>query len=149
MIAIGCDHTSLELKEKIKEYLAELGHETKDFGAYTDERAHYPIFGQRVAKAVVSNECEKGILICGSGIGISISANKTKGARCVVCSEPYSAMMSKAHNNTNILAFGSRVVGEELAKMIVKTWLDTEYEGGRHQIRVDMLEKMEAGEDIE
>lgn len=143
MIGIGCDHTSIALKEEIKSFLNENGYEVKDFGTYTEERTHYPIYGEKVARAVISGECEKGIVICGSGVGIGISANKVAGIRCVTCSEPYSAMMSRKHNDTNMLAMGARVVGDEMAKMITELWLQTEYEGGRHQERVDMLAKLD------
>lgn len=147
-IAIGSDHVGLEIKKSIIEYLEELGHEVKDFGAYTDERTNYPIYGKKVADAIVSKEYECGVLICGTGIGISLAANKVKGIRAAVCSEPYSAKLSKQHNNSNIIAFGARVVGVDLAKMIVKEWLDAEYEGGRHARRVDLLTKIENGEEI-
>ena len=129
-IAIGSDHVGLEIKKSIIEYLEELGHEVKDFGAYTDERTNYPIYGKKVADAIVSKEYECGVLICGTGIGISLAANKVKGIRAAVCSEPYSAKLSKQHNNSNIIAFGARVVGVDLAKMIVKEWLDAKFEGG-------------------
>lgn len=141
-IAIGNDHVGIELKPIIVEYLKKLGHTVDDFGAYTNERTDYPIYGRKVAEAVVNGEYDCGILICGTGVGISISANKVKGIRAVVCSEPYSAKLSKQHNNTNILAFGARVIGSELAKMIVKEWLEAEYEGGRHSKRVEMLNEM-------
>ena len=141
-IAIGNDHVGIELKPIIVEYLKELGHTVDDFGAYTNERTDYPIYGRKVAEAVVNGEYDCGILICGTGVGISISANNVKGIRAVVCSEPYSAKLSKQHNNTNILAFGARVIGSELAKMIVKEWLEAEYEGGRHSKRVEMLNEM-------
>ena len=141
-IAIGSDHVGLELKPVIVDYLKELGHEVEDFGAYTKERTDYPIYGVKVAEAVVKGGYDWGIGMCGTGVGISIAANKVKGIRAVVCSEPYSAKLSKEHNNTNILAFGSRVVGSELAKMIVKEWLDAEFEGGRHSNRVNMLDNM-------
>ncbi|WP_044567301.1 ribose 5-phosphate isomerase B [Anaerococcus provencensis] len=146
-IAIGCDHVGYELKSTIVEYLEDLGHEVEDFGTNTNERTDYPIYGQKVAQAVSSGKNDCGILICGTGVGISISANKVKGIRAVVCSEPYSAKLSKEHNNTNILAFGSRVVGSELAKMIVKEWLDAEFEGGRHLNRINLIQKMEENED--
>ena len=141
-IAIGSDHVGLELKPVIVDYLKELGHEVEDFGAYTKERTDYPIYGVKVAEAVVKGGYDCGIVMCGTGVGISIAANKVKGIRAVVCSEPYSAKLSKEHNNTNILAFGSRVVGSELAKMIVKEWLDAKFEGGRHSKRVNMLDNM-------
>lgn len=138
-LAIGSDHVGFELKPAIIGYLEELGHEVTDFGAFTTERTDYPIYGKKVAEEVAAGNFDGGILICGTGVGISISANKVKGIRAVVCSEPYSAKLSKEHNNTNILAFGSRVVGSELAKMIVKEWLDAKYEGGRHSKRIEML----------
>ena len=141
-IAIGSDHVGLELKPVIVEYLKELGHEVEDFGAYSKERTDYPIYGEKVAKAVIEGNYDCGIVMCGTGVGISIAANKIKGIRAVVCSEPYSAKLSKEHNNTNILAFGSRVIGSELAKMLVKEWLEAEFEGGRHANRVNMLDNM-------
>ncbi len=109
----------------------------------TPESCNYPEFGEKVGRAVVSGEVDCGILICGTGVGISLAANKVKGVRAVVCSEPYSAKLSKQHNNTNILAFGARVVGIELAKMIIDEWLGAEFEGGRHQTRVDMIMAIE------
>jgi ribose 5-phosphate isomerase B len=142
-IAIGSDHVGLELKPAIIEYLEELGHEVEDYGPYTNDRTDYPIFSKKVSEEVTAGNYDRGILICGTGIGISITANKIRGIRAVACSEPYSAKLSREHNNTNILAFGSRVVGTELAKMIVKEWLDAEYEGGRHQRRVDMISGIE------
>ena len=142
-IAIGSDHVGIELKPIIINYLKELGHEVEDFGAYSSERTDYPIYGKKVAEEVVSGNFDCGILICGTGVGISIAANKIKGIRAVVCSEPYSAKLSKEHNNTNILAFGSRVVGPELAKMVVKEWLDAKFEGGRHENRVNMISQIE------
>lgn len=142
-IAIGSDHVGYELKPAIIEYLEELGHTVEDFGAYSSERTDYPIYGKKVAEEVVAGNFDCGILICGTGVGISISANKVNGIRAVVCSEPYSAKLSKQHNNTNILAFGSRVVGKELAKMIVSEWLNAEYEGGRHGKRIEMIKEIE------
>lgn len=142
-IAIGGDHVGLELKPTIVEYLKELGHEVTDFGPQTADRTDYPLYGKKVAQEVAAGNFDRGVLICGTGVGISITANKVRGIRAVVCSEPYSAKLSRQHNNTNILAFGSRVVGSELAKMIVKEWLDAEYEGGRHQKRVEMISEIE------
>ena len=141
-LAIGSDHVGFELKPVIIEYLEELGHEVTDFGPYSSERTDYPIYGKKVAEEVAAGNFDCGILICGTGVGISISANKVKSIRAVVCSEPYSARLSKEHNNTNILAFGSRVVGSELAKMIVKEWLDAKFEGGRHSKRIEMLNRI-------
>ena len=138
-IAIGNDHVAVELKKIITEYLESKGHEVVNFGTDSTERFDYPISGYKVGKAVASGECDLGVLICGTGVGISLAANSVQGVRAVVCSEPYSAKLSRQHNNTNIVAFGARVVGQELAKMIVDEWLDAEYEGGRHQRRIDMI----------
>lgn len=142
-IAIGSDHVGIEMKPQIIDFLVELGHEVKDFGPYSSERTDYPKYGKQVAEEVSSHNYDVGILICGTGVGISISANKVKGIRAVVCSEPYSAKLSKMHNNTNILAFGSRVIGIELAKMIVSEWLSAEFEGGRHTKRIEMIKGIE------
>lgn len=138
-IAIGCDHVGFEYKMKVIEHLKEKGIEVVDFGTNSTERTDYPIYGKAVGEAVAKGECDKGILICGTGVGISLAANKVKGVRAVVCSEPYSALLSRQHNDTNILAFGSRVVGLDLALMIVDIWLSGEFEGGRHARRVEMI----------
>ncbi len=143
-IGIGNDHVAVEYKNQIKEYIeSKYGYEVINYGTDSSERFDYPISGERVANALISGEIDKGILICGTGVGISLSANKVNGIRAVVCSEPYTAALSRSHNNTNILAFGSRVVGIEAAKMIVDSWLTTEYEGGRHQRRLDMITAIE------
>lgn len=142
-IAIGCDHVGFELKGKVIEHLKEKGIEVVDFGTNSTERTDYPIYGKAVGEAVDSGECDKGILICGTGVGISLAANKVKGIRAVVCSEPYSALLSRQHNDTNVLAFGARVVGLDLALMIVDAWLSGVYEGGRHAKRVQMLADIE------
>ncbi len=138
-IAIGNDHVAVELKNIISEHLRAKGHEVVNFGTDSTDRFDYPISGYKVGCAVASGECDLGVLICGTGVGISLAANKVPGVRAVVCSEPYSAKLSREHNNTNIVAFGARVVGSELAKMIVDEWLDAELEGGRHQRRIDMI----------
>lgn len=138
-IAIGNDHVAVELKNVIVEHLESKGYEAVNFGTDSTERFDYPISGYKVGRAVASGECDLGVLICGTGVGISLAANKVPGIRAVVCSEPYSAKLSREHNNTNIVAFGARVVGSELAKMIVDEWLDAEFEGGRHQRRIDMI----------
>lgn len=142
-IAIGCDHVGLALKPEIIRHLESKGIIVIDKGVNSPERTDYPVSGKAVAQSVVSAEADLGILICGSGIGISITANKYPGIRAVVCSEPYSAKLSREHNNTNILAFGSRVVGSELAKMIVDNWLAASFEGERHQDRIDMITELE------
>lgn len=138
-IAIGSDHIGYELKPTIIEYVKKMGHEVTDFGTNSTKRTDYPIYGKKVAEEVAKGNFDRGILICGTGVGITIAANKVNGIRAVVCSEPYSAELSRKHNNTNILGFGSRVIGSELAKMIVKVWLDAEFEGGRHLRRVDEI----------
>lgn len=143
-IGIGNDHSALELKAEIVEFLKEKGHEVVDYGTTSTESCDYPIYGEIVGRAVAAKEVDCGILICGTGLGISLAANKVKGVRAAVCSEPYTAKMSKLHNNCNILAFGARVVGTEVAKMIVDTWLNTEFEGERHQRRVDLIMDIEA-----
>lgn len=142
-IGIGNDHVAFQMKLEIKEYLEQKGHEVVDYGAHGEERTDYPIYGEAVANAVMRGEVERGIVICGTGVGISLAANKVNGIRCVTCSEPYSALLSRQHNNTNMLAFGARVVGIELAKMIVDAWLSGVYEGGRHARRVEMLAEIE------
>ena len=143
MLALACDHGGLSLKKEIAKYLSEKGIEYKDFGTHTEDSCDYPLFGAMAARAVASGECERGIIFCGTGIGISIAANKVKGIRCVVCSEPFSAKLSRMHNNSNMLALGGRVVGTELAKMIVDEWLSAEFEGQRHQRRIDLISKIE------
>lgn len=143
-IALGCDHVSTELKYILIGYLKDKGYECEDYGTFTsEERVDYPDYGLKVAEAVVSGECDKGVLVCGTGVGISLAANKVPGIRAVVCSEPYTAKLSKEHNNTNILAMGARVVGPELAKMILDAWLEAEFEGGRHQDRIDKIAAIE------
>ncbi len=149
MIAIGNDHVGFELKEAVIEVLKEYNLEYKDFGAYSSERADYPVYAQKVALAIANGECDRGILLCGTGVGISIAANKVKGIRAVVCTEPYSAKLAKEHNNANILAMGARVVGPELAKMILKHWLDAEFQGERHERRVNMIAQIEDGAVLE
>jgi len=149
MIAIACDHAALEMKAEVIRILEERGLAYEDFGTYTADSCHYPIYGARAAQAVASGKCDRGILICGTGIGMSLVANKVKGIRCALCSDSYSAKMTRAHNDSNMLAMGARVIGIEVAKDIVNAWLDTPFEGGRHQTRVDMISAIEAGKDIE
>lgn len=149
MIAIACDHAALEMKAEVIKILEERGLEYEDFGTYTADSCHYPVFGARAANAVASGKCDRGILICGTGIGMSLVANKVKGIRCALCSDSYSAKMTRAHNNSNMLAMGARVIGIEVAKEIVAAWLDTPFEGGRHQTRIDMITAIENGEVIE
>lgn len=148
-IAIGSDHVGYPLKEDLKSYLEELGYSYQDFGAHSAERTDYPLFAKEVTAAITSQQADLGILICGTGVGMSITANKVKGIRAVVCSEPYSAMLSRQHNNTNVLTLGSRVVGLEIAKMIVKAWLDAEFEGGRHASRLEIISQIESERPLE
>ena len=142
-IAIGNDHTAVDLKNTIVDHLTELGYDVINLGTDSRESCDYPVYGEKVGRAVADGQADLGIAICGTGVGISLAANKVKGVRACVCSEPYTAKLSRMHNNSNVLAFGARVVGDELAKMIVKEWLDAEFEGGRHQRRVDMLMEIE------
>ena len=143
-IGIGNDHTAVEYKNIISDYIKEkYGYEVINYGTDLNESCDYPIYGEKVARAVVNKEVDKGIVICGTGVGISLSANKVKGIRCVVCSESFSAKLSRKHNDTNMLAFGARVIGVEVAKDIVDTWLTTEFEGGRHQRRIDLISDIE------
>ena len=142
-IGIGNDHSAVEMKREVMKFLQDLGYEGVNYGTDSTESCNYPVYGEKVARAVVAKEVDLGIVICGTGVGISLAANKVKGIRAVVCSEPYSARLSRQHNNTNILAFGARVVGIELAKMIIEEWLNAEFEGGRHQERVNMIMDIE------
>ena len=142
-IAIGNDHAAYDVKVEIKQHLQKKGFKVLDFGTNEKERTDYPIYAKRACYAVIDGQCDRGILICGTGIGMSLTANKIPGVRAVVCSEPYSAVLSRQHNNTNVLCFGARVIGIELAKMIVDLWLEAEFEGGRHQRRVDMIMELE------
>ncbi len=142
-LAIGNDHTAVELKNEIKAYLEQKGYEVVNVGTDSTESFNYPIAGYKVACMVANGEVDGGVLICGTGVGISLAANKVNGIRAVVCSEPYSARLSRQHNNTNIVAFGARVVGPETAKDIVDAWLGAEYEGGRHEARVQMITEIQ------
>ena len=138
-IGIGNDHAAVDMKNEIKAYLEEKGHEVVNFGTDTSESCNYPEYGEKVGVAVAGGDVDLGVLICGTGVGISMAANKVEGVRAVVCSEPYSAKLSREHNNSNILAYGARVNGIEMAKMIVDAWLDAEFMGGKHGKRVDMI----------
>ena len=142
-IAIGADHGAFELKEVLKPYLEEKGHEVIDCGTYDLSSVDYPDIAEKTAAKVVDNTCERGILLCGTGIGISIAANKVKGIRAALCTNEYCAKMSRNHNNANILCMGARVTGVELAKSILDTFLKEEFEGGRHQVRVDKIMNIE------
>ncbi len=143
MIALACDHTGIDLKEEIKGLLEEMDLSYEDFGAFEKISTDYPQWGYKAAQAVAQGQCKRGILICGTGVGIGLAANKVEGIRCVTCSDPYSARMGRLHNNCNMISIGARVLGIDLAKMIIRTFLETEFEGGRHQRRVDQLTQIE------
>ena len=142
-LAIGNDHVAVDMKLEIKAYLEGKGIEVVDVGTDQRDRFNYPISGYKVARLVADGAVDGGVLICGTGVGISLAANKVHGIRACVCSDPYTAKLSKQHNNTNSIAFGARVIGVETAKMIVDEWLNATYEGGRHQVRVDMITEIE------
>jgi len=142
-IAIGCDHSALALKETIKSYLESRMIPFEDFGSFTTESSDYPRIAELVSKAILSGQFDRGILICGTGVGMSITANKFPGIRAVVCSEPYSAILAKRHNNANVLCFGARVVAGGLATLITEGWLNASFEGERHQRRIDMITRIE------
>ncbi len=145
-IALGCDHGGYDLMQKVKAHLEELGHQTRDFGTFSKDSCHYPEFGAKAAHAVAEGQCDLGVVVCTTGIGISIAANKVPGIRCALCSDCYSAEMTRRHNNANMLALGANVVGEGLALKIVDTFLSHEFEGGRHATRVGMIAAIERGE---
>lgn len=147
-IAIGNDHGGVELKQHLVEYLKAQGVEVVNFGTDSTESNHYPIYAQKVGNAVVAGEYDYGILICGTGLGISISANKIRGVRCAVCSEPVSARLAREHNNANIVAMGARTIGPVVAEAIVDTFLHTAFQGGRHATRVNMIAALENGEQL-
>lgn len=141
-IGIASDHAGYELKEEILSEMRDGGYEMVDYGTKSPDRVNYPDFGKIIGEAVASKEVDCGIAICGTGIGISIAANKVHGIRAAVCSEPVSARLAKEHNDANIIAFGARIVGVETAKAIVEAWLNSEFQGGRHADRVSLLDKM-------
>ena len=143
-ISVGCDHGALALKNKVVAHLTKQGHEVKDFGTYTPDSCDYPEFAAAAAKAVANGECDKGIVLCTTGIGVSISANKVDGIRCALLSDVWSAKMTRLHNDTNMMALGAGIVGENLALEIVDTWVGTEFSGDeRHQRRIDKLMALE------
>ena len=142
-IGIGNDHAAVEMKMQIREYLESLGHEVVNYGVDTTDRWNYPEIGEKVGRAVAAGEVECAVLICGTGVGISIAANKVHGVRAAVCSDITTAHLVKEHNNANIIAFGARIVGIETAKDIVKAYLDAKFLGGRHQTRIDMISDIE------
>ncbi|MBO5259134.1 MAG: ribose 5-phosphate isomerase B [Agathobacter sp.] len=142
-IGIGNDHAAVEMKKEIMAYLESMGYEVVNYGTDENASCNYPEYGEKVGRAVVDGDVDCAVLICGTGVGISIAANKVKGVRAAVCSDTATARLVKQHNNANIIAFGQRIVGIELAKDIVKAYLEAEFEGGRHQTRVDMIHEIE------
>ena len=143
-ISVGCDHGALALKNAVKVHLEKKGYEVCDYGTYTLDSCDYPDFAEKAAKAVASGECEKGIVMCTTGIGISIAANKVKGIRCALLADTWSAKMTREHNDTNMMAMGAAIVGEMLAMQIVDTWLGTEFSGeAKHQRRIDKVMALE------
>ena len=145
---IGCDHAALHMKNDIVGYLNDKGYDVEDMGTYTPDRIDYPVYAEKVCKAVVADKGSLGILICGTGIGMSMAANKVKGIRAAAVSEVYSAILTRQHNDANVLCFGARVIGIETAKMIVDGFIGAEYEGDRHQNRVDMISALEEGRSL-
>ena len=143
MIAIGSDHGGYALKQQLMKHLTDLGLEYKDYGTYSEDSCDYPIYAEAVARAVAGGEAERGILICGTGIGMSMAANKIHGIRCALCGDCYSAELTRRHNDANILALGARVLGEGLAEKIMDTFLTTEFEGGRHARRIGLIADLE------
>lgn len=142
-IAICSDHGGFELKEKIKAFVEEKGHTVKDFGCFSEASVDYPDFAFPMAEAVAGGEYDRGIAICGTGIGVSICCNKVKGIRCALCGDVLSAELTRRHNDSNVLAMGGRIIGAETAKAITKVWLDTAFDGGRHRGRIDKISKYE------
>lgn len=145
MLAIGCDHAGYQLKNCIMKCLDEKGVEYRDFGTFSEDSCDYPVYAEKVCRAIVSGECEKGILICGTGIGISIAANKIRGIRAALCSDSYSAELTRRHNDANVLALGARTTGSGLAMKIVDTFLSTGFDGGYHARRLDLIRALEDG----
>ena len=142
-IAIGCDHGGYLLKQDILIWLEENDYEFEDFGCYNTESVDYPVYAEKVARAVASGECEKGIVICTTGIGVSMAANKVKGIRCALCGDSYSAEMTRRHNDANVLAMGAGIIGPNMAKKITEVFLNTAFEGGRHARRVGLLDNIQ------
>jgi ribose 5-phosphate isomerase B len=143
LIAIGSDHAGLEMKQEVVTLLKAMHHEVDDYGTDTPQSVDYPDFGEKVASAVSHGQAERGILICGTGIGMSIVANKFKGIRAALCNELFSARMSRLHNDANVLVLGGRIIGKDLAKEIVRTWIETAFEGGRHAGRLMKIAAIE------
>lgn len=146
VVSIGCDHHGIALKEAIKQYLTEQGIDVVDCGSDGTQTADYPVFIKKAAKLVQSGQCERGIVICGTGIGACIAANKVHGIRCALCSDEYSAKYTRMHNDSNVLSLGAEIVGKGKALEIVQIWMQTGFEGGRHQRRIDLISEIEKEE---
>lgn len=142
-IAIACDHGGFRLKNVLIENMKAQGVEVVDFGTYSEESCDYPDYASKAAKAVANGECDRGVVVCGTGIGVSITANKVKGIRCALCHDVFSAKATRAHNDANMIAMGQRVIGEGLAVEILNAWLHTEFEGGRHIKRIEKMMALE------
>lgn len=142
-IIIGCDHAAFQLKDILKAYLAEKGISVEDIGAHGIQSVNYPDYAKKVASAVSKGEYDRGILLCGTGLGMSITANRFKGVRAALCNDVFLSRMSRQHNDSNVLVLGARVIGDILALEILKTWLETPFEGGRHQTRIDMMDELD------
>lgn len=142
-IALASDHRGYQLKEVIKAYLTEKGHRVEDVGTHSEERADYPLYGEKAALLVAADKAARGIVVCGSGIGISIAANKVRGVRAALCSEPLSASLCRRHNDANVLALGASLIGEAMALEIVETFLETDFDGGRHAERIAQIDAIE------
>ena len=142
-IAIGCDHGGYALKLAVKKHLEEKGYEVVDYGCHSTESVAYPVYGEKVGRAVADGTCDKGIVICTTGIGISMAANKIKGIRCAHCTDPFSAEMTRRHNDANVLALGAGLTGPNLALRMVEVFLNTEFEGGRHARRVGLVDSIQ------
>jgi ribose 5-phosphate isomerase B len=142
-IAVGADHAGYELKERLKALLAELGHEVVDLGTHGRESCDYPDFARAVGERVARGEVERGILVCGTGIGMAIAANKIPGVRAAVCQDPVAARLARQHNDSNVLALGARLIGPAMAEEVVRVWLETAFAGGRHRRRVDKIRQLE------
>jgi ribose 5-phosphate isomerase B len=141
-VIIGCDHAGFALKKRVGDLLDNLGHTVEDAGCHSEESVDYPVYGKTVATGVAKGEFSKGILICGSGLGMSMVANRFRGVRAALCNDLYSAVLSRRHNDANLLVMGGRLIGSDLAEEIVKTWLTTEFDGGRHEGRIAQLDEM-------
>lgn len=142
-IAVACDHGGLRLKNVLIEDMKKKGYEVIDFGTYTDDSCDYPDYASKAAKAVANKECDRGVVVCGTGIGVSITANKVDGIRCALVHDVFSAKATRTHNDTNMLAMGQRVIGEGLALEVLNAWLTTDYEGGRHDLRIQKMMALE------